>query len=56
MNLNFAAFVANLYYMGVGMLCIFVVIAVITLSVFVLDKISGSIAKKAAEKEENGQN
>ena len=56
MNLNFAAFISNLYYMGIGMLCIFVVIAVIILSVFVLDKVSASIAKRAAEKEENGQN
>ena len=56
MEMNFGAFIANLYYMGVGMLCIFVVIAVIILSVFVLDKISGAIAKKAAEKVENGQN
>ena len=56
MTMNFGEFIANLKYMGVGMLCIFVVIAVIILSVFVLDKVSGAIAAKADNKEENGQN
>lgn len=61
MSLNFGAFVANLYYMGVGMACIFIVIGVIILSVMLLDRISTSIAnrKKAAEEaaaEQNTQN
>ena len=42
MNINPAAFVENLKYMGVGMLGIFIVIGVIILSVVVLDKVTAS--------------
>ena len=51
MSLNFGAFVANLYYMGVGMVCIFIVIGVIILSVMLLDKVSTAIANRKASAE-----
>ena len=40
MTVNFSAFVDNLYYMGVGMLSIFIVIGVIILAVMVLNRLS----------------
>lgn len=42
MNINPWNFVENLYYMGVGMLSIFIVIGVIILMTMLLNKISGS--------------
>jgi len=56
MKLDFGAFIDNLYYMGIGMLCIFAVIAVIILSVLVLDKVSDAVTSRAIQKEDNGQN
>ena len=44
-------FVANLKYMGLGMLCIIIVMAVIIGVVMVLNKVSASIAAKKAESE-----
>ncbi len=38
-------FVANLQYMGLGMICIFIVIGAIVLSVVVLDKITARLKK-----------
>lgn len=46
MTVDFGAFLDNLYYMGVGMLCIFLVILVLILSVYALDKISAVLEKK----------
>lgn len=44
-------FVANLKYMGLGMLCIIIVMAVIIGVVLVLNKVSAAIAAKKAEKD-----
>jgi len=51
MTVNFMRFVEMLEYMGIGMLCIFVVIGVIVLSVLLLDKVSDTLEarRKAAE-------
>lgn len=38
MRINPGAFVDNLYYMGVGMLSIFIVIGVIILATLILDR------------------
>lgn len=40
MNINIANFVDNLYYMGVGMLGIFIVIGVIILITMFLNKVT----------------
>ncbi len=45
-NFNPMAFVDNLYYMGVGMLAIFIVIGVIILATVALDKGMKAIEKK----------
>ncbi len=45
-------FIANLYYMLVGMACILIVIAVIIASVVILQK----VGDKLAEKQESGEN
>jgi len=52
MNFNPMAFVENLYYMGVGMACILIVIAVIILCVVALQKVGDKMASK---KEEDAQ-
>ena len=44
-----ANFISNLYYMGVGMLAIFVVIAVIITLVYALDIFVRALTKKAPE-------
>ena len=51
MTVNFMRFVEMLEYMGIGMLCIFVVIGVIVLSVLLLGKVSDTLEarRKAAE-------
>lgn len=41
MNINLMNFVDNLYYMGVGMLSIFIVIGVIIILTMLLNKITG---------------
>ncbi len=51
MNINFGAFIDNLYYMGVGMLCIFIVIGVIILSVLLLQYVSKAASKRKEAKE-----
>lgn len=48
---NPAMFIANLKYMGLGMLCIIIVMAVIIGVVLVLNKASAAIAAKKAESE-----
>ena len=50
-NLNVERFVFSLQYMWKGMLCIFIVIGAIILSVGILNKISNRKATK--EKDEN---
>ncbi len=45
-SFNPMEFVNNLYYMGVGMLAIFIVIAVIILATVALDKGMKAIEKK----------
>ncbi len=45
-NFNPMAFVDNLYYMGVGMLAIFIVIGVIILATVALDRSMKAIEKK----------
>lgn len=44
-------FIANLKYMGLGMLCIIIVMAVIIGVVLVLNKASAAIAARKAESE-----
>ena len=46
------AFVDNLSYMGVGMLCIFIVIGAIALSVVALNAITSAAEKKKNSEEE----
>ncbi len=46
MQFNPQNFVSNLYYMGVGMASIMIVIGVIILAVMVLEKVSSGTAKK----------
>ena len=41
MNINLMNFVDNLYYMGVGLLSIFIVIGVIIILTMLLNKITG---------------
>ncbi len=40
MNINFSAFISSLYYMGVGMLSIFIVIGVIIAITYLLNYFS----------------
>ncbi len=44
-------FINNLEYMGVGMVCIFIVIGAIALSVVALDAIISAIAKRKNNEE-----
>ncbi len=46
MEFNLMAFVDNLYYMGVGMLSILIVIGIIIAVTMVLNKITGGKKKK----------
>ena len=45
------AFIDNLSYMGVGMLCIFIVIGAIALSVVALNAITSAIQKRKDNQE-----
>ncbi len=45
-------FVENLKYMGLGMLCIMIVIGVIIALTMLLEKFSTSLAKRKSEKED----
>lgn len=49
-------FLANLKYMGVGMLCIILVMAVIIGVVLVLNKTSAAAARRKAEQDESADN
>ncbi len=55
-ELMWEQFKANLKYMGYGMLCIFIVIGVIILFVYALNKITSSIEAKKNKKESNSDN
>ena len=56
-DFNFDRFLFSLQYMWQGMLCIFIVIAVIILSVVVMNSISAKAqARKELEESENDQN
>ena len=56
-NFNFDRFLFSLQYMWQGMLCIFIVIAVIILSVVIMNSISAKAqARKELEESENDQN
>lgn len=56
-NFNFDRFLFSLQYMWQGMLCIFIVIAVIILSVVVMNTISAKAQeRKELEESENDQN
>ena len=56
-DFNFDRFLFSLQYMWQGMLCIFIVIAVIILSVVVMNTISAKAqARKKLEESENDQN
>ena len=56
-NFSVARFLENLHYMWEGMLCIFVVIGVIILSVYAIGAITAKIeeSKKAKEEQEEQQ-
>lgn len=53
MNLNFDRFLFSLQYMWKGMLCIFIVIGVIILSIYGLNKATDAIEAKKQAKSEN---
>ncbi|MBP3376013.1 MAG: hypothetical protein J6L83_04555 [Clostridia bacterium] len=56
-NFNFDRFLFSLQYMWQGMLCIFIVIAVIILSVVIMNSISAKAqARRELEESENDQN
>lgn len=55
-NFNIDRFMFSLQYMWKGMLCIFIVIAVIILFIFGMNKIMTSIAEKKKAKEESAEN
>ena len=56
-DFNFDRFLFSLQYMWQGMLCIFIVIAVIILSVVIMNTISAKAqARKELEDSENDQN
>ena len=56
-DFNFDRFLFSLQYMWQGMLCIFIVIAVIILSVVIMNTISAQAqARKELEESENDQN
>ena len=48
-NINFDRFLFSLQYMWKGMLCIFIVIAVIILSIVVMNAITNKATKKDKE-------
>ncbi len=54
--LNFDNFIASLTYMWQGMLCIFVVIGAIMLSVYIMGAISSKAAEKKKLREAESQN
>ena len=51
MTFNPINFISNMYYMGVGMACILIVIAVIILCVVVLQKAGDKLAEKKSGEE-----
>ncbi len=51
-NFNVDRFLFSLQYMWKGMLCIFIVIGVIVLFTYALNKITGAIAEKKKKKAE----
>ncbi|MBQ8850633.1 MAG: OadG family protein [Clostridia bacterium] len=55
-NIDMSRFVFSLQYMWKGMLCIFVVIAVIILVVYALNFFIGKIDKKKQLKEQEKEN
>ena len=57
-NFNVDRFLFSLQYMWKGMLCIFIVIGVIILSIYGMNKLFGSLAekKKAKEEAKNAEN
>ncbi len=48
-------FLGTLKHMGIGMLSIFLVIGVIILSVYALNKVTAAIEARKADKEQNNQ-
>ena len=52
-NIDFSRFLASLQYMWKGMLCIFIVIGVIILSVYALNGIFGKL--EARKKQKDGE-
>ena len=52
-NFNTSRFLFSLQYMWKGMLCIFIVIGVIILFIYGMNKIMASIAEKKKAREEN---
>ena len=54
-NINFGRFMDSLQYIWQGMLSIFIVIGVIILAVYALNKITANIAARKAEREQNDQ-
>ncbi len=55
-NISFDRFLASLQYMWQGMLCIFIVIAVIMAAVYIMGAISSKSAEKKRLREEAEQN
>ena len=54
MDFNFDRFLFSLQYMWKGMLCIFIVIGVIILSIYGLNKVTNAIeAKKQSEQKDD---
>ena len=51
MNINPMAFVDNLYYMGMGMLCILIVMGIIIACINGLNKFAEKLDEKAAKKD-----
>ena len=49
-------FVKNLGYMGIGMLCIILVMAIIIAVVLILNKASAAAARRKAEQDESADN
>ena len=56
MDFNFDRFLFSLQYMWKGMLCIFIVIAVLILSIYGLNKASNAIAARKQTKIEKEKN
>ena len=51
-GIDFGRFFDSLQYMWKGMLCIFVVMAVIILSVYVMNSVFGKLGEKKKQKEQ----